>query len=114
MAILSFTSAICSSSSSIRDFVVEVKNLPTIGQFTLNCRGKDVLIEGYRVLEDDIVGIISDLQIETLLKEKVDEIIFGSLPIGKKRIEIRKLKKKGLEKKYIKIFLKLLEYIQEM
>lgn len=104
----------CESYEDGIDFVVEIKDLPTIGQLTLNCRGKDVLIEGYRVLEDDIVGIISDLQIETLLKEKVDEIIFGDLPVGKKRIEIRKLKKKGLEKKYIKIFLKLLEYISEM
>ena len=49
-----------------------------------------------------------------MLKEKVDAIIFGNLPINKKRVEIRKLKKKGLEKKYIKIFLKLLEYISEV
>ena len=54
------------------------------------------------------------LVVETMLKEKVDAIIFGNLPINKKRVEIRKLKKKGLEKKYIKIFLKLLEYISEV
>lgn len=96
------------------DFVIEVEDVPTIGQLTINAKGKDVMIEGYRVLEDDIVGIISDLQIETMLKEKVDAIIFGNLPINKKRVEIRKLKKKGLEKKYIKIFLKLLEYISEV
>ena len=28
-----------------------------------------------------------------MLKEKVDAIIFGNLPINKKRVEIRKLKK---------------------
>ena len=43
-----------------------------------------------------------------------DSIIFGDLPIKKKRIAIRKLGNKGLERKFVKLFLKLLEYISQV
>ena len=39
-------------------------------------------------------------------------MVFSDLPIRKKRIGIRKLKRKGLETKFIKMFLNLLEYIK--
>ena len=39
--------------------------------------------------------------------------MFSDLEIKKKRIEIRKLKKKGLNPRYINMFLKLLEYLEE-
>ena len=55
-----------------------------------------------------------DLQINTYLKEDIAKIMFGSLPLNKKRIEIRKLKKSGLSKEYINLFLRLLEYISEV
>ena len=43
----------------------------------------------------------------------VDKILFNDeYSIKKKRIEIRKLSHKGLERKFIKLFLKLLEYIE--
>lgn len=96
------------------DFVVEVSSVKTIGQLTLNCKGKDIEIDAIRLINEDIETIISDLQIETELKEKIDTILFGELPINKKRIEIRKLKRFGLEKKFIKLFLKLLEYIKKV
>ncbi len=51
---------------------------------------------------------------ELKMKEKIDEILFGEEPIKKKRIAIRKLGKLGLDKKFIRIFLKLLEYIGEI
>ena len=54
-----------------------------------------------------------DLKIDTYLKEEIAGIIFGELPINKKRIELRKLKTKGLSKEYMNLFLKLLEYINE-
>ena len=54
-----------------------------------------------------------DLKINTYLKEEISDIIFGDLPMNKKRIAIRKLKKKGLSKEYTNLFLKLLEYINE-
>ena len=95
------------------DFVVEVKNVPTIGQLTINCKGKDIEIDAVRLINDDLDSILMDLKIETYLKEEIAEIIFGELPINKKRIEIRKLKNKGLSKEYMSLFLKLLDYINE-
>ena len=93
------------------DFIVEAKNIPTIGQLTVNCRGKDIEIDAVRLINDDFDSILMDLKINTYLKEDIAKIIFGDLPISKKRIEIRKLKKIGLSKEYMKLFLKLIDYI---
>ena len=69
--------------------------------FTMNCAWN----------ADDIDSILLDLPINTVLKEKISSIMFSELPIKRKRIEIRKLKKYNLGSEYIKLFLKLLEYI---
>ena len=42
------------------------------------------------------------------------KILFSDIDVRKKRIAIRKLKRKGLDSKYIKIFINLLEYIQKI
>ena len=97
---------------SENDFIVEVNDVSTIGQLTLNCKGQDIEISADRIINEDIESIISDLQIETRLKVLIDDILFGDLPIKRKRIEVRKLTRNGLERKYIKLFLKLLEYIE--
>lgn len=96
------------------DFIVEVKNVSTVGQLTLNCKGKNIEIDAVRIINDDVESIISALQIETRLKELIDHILFSDLTIKKKRIEIRKLANKGLERKFIKLFLKILDYINEI
>lgn len=96
------------------DSIVEVKNMPTIGKIMLECRGKDVEIDAVRLINEDINSILMDLQIETYLKEKIAEIIFSDLPINRKRIGIRKLKRQGLDRTYMKLFLKLLEYIEQI
>lgn len=96
------------------NFVVEVNDIKTIGQLTVNCKGKDIEIDAVRLINQDIENIISDLHIETRMKEMIDAVLFGELPIKKKRIEIRKLARKGLERKYVKLFLKLLEYIEQV
>lgn len=96
------------------DFIVEIKDVPTVGQLSISCKGKDIEIDALRLINEDIERIISDLQISTEMKEDIDAILFGSEPIKKKRIAIRKLSKKGLDKKFIKMFLKLLEYIGEI
>lgn len=96
------------------DFIIEVKNVSTVGQLTLNCKGKNIEIDAVRIINDDVESIISDLQIETRLKELIDHILFSDLTIKKKRIEIRKLANKGLERKFIKLFLKILDYINEI
>lgn len=93
------------------DFVVEAEHVPSIGQFTLNCKGTDIEIDAIRLINDDIDSILLDLPINTVLKEQISSIMFSDLPIKRKRIEVRKLKKYNLDKEYIKLFLKLLEYI---
>jgi len=96
------------------DFIVEVKDVPSIGQLTLNCKGKDIEIDAIRLINEDIETIINDLQIPTELKEQLDAVLFSNEPIKKKRIEVRKLGNKGLEHKFVKLFLKLLEYIDQV
>lgn len=96
------------------DFIVEVGHVPSTGQLTINCKGEDIEIDAVRVINDDIDSILMDLQINTYLKETISSIMFSDLPIKKKRIEIRKLKKQGLTKEYMQLFLKLLEYLGEI
>ena len=112
--IVRFNSTIIESNNYIdgTDFIVEVKNIPTLGQLTINCKGNDIEIDAVRLINEDIDEILSDLQIETVLKENIANVIFSDLPINKKRIAIRKLKRKGLDKSFITLFLKLLEYIE--
>ena len=95
------------------DFIVEVFNVPTVGQLTINCRGKDIEIDAVRVINDDVKSILMDLRINTYLKEDIASIMFNNETISKKRIAIRKLRKKGLSREHINLFLKLLEYISE-
>ena len=68
----------------------------------------------FEISNDDIDSILSDLQIKTSLKENIAAILFSDLEIKSKRIEIRKLRVKGLNGKYIRMFIKLLEYIAEI
>lgn len=103
----------CKASVDGNDFIVEVKQVPTIGQLTISCRGNDIEIDAIRVINDDIRSILLDLKINTYLKEDIDQIMFGKDTISRKRIAIRKLRKRGLSKEYMSLFLKLLEYISE-
>lgn len=96
------------------DFVVEVNNVNTIGQLTINCKGHDIEIDAVRLINEDIDSILMDLQIETYLKEKIANVTFSDMPIKKKRIAIRKLRKEGLSKEHMNLFLKLLEYIEQV
>lgn len=96
------------------DFIIEVNNVPSYGQLTINCKGHDIEIDAVRLINDEIDSILLDLPINTVLKEKISSIMFSDLPIKKKRIEIRKLSKFNLTREYIRLFLKLLEYIGEI
>ena len=95
-------------------FVIEVEDVPTIGQLTVNCKGKDVEISAEEALKRDFESIIFDLPLKTSMKEKIDSIIFSNDPVGKKRLQIRHLANKGLERRFIKLFLKLLEYMAQI
>ena len=96
------------------DFIVVAKDIKTTGQLTINCKGKDIEIDALRLISDDIRSIISDLPINTEMKQKIDDVMFSDLDIRKKRIAIRKLKGKDLESKFVKVFLKLLEYMEQV
>ena len=96
------------------DFVIEVKNVSTLGQLTINCSGTDIEIDALMLINDDIDSILSDLKVPTNLKDTIASILFSDLPVNKKRIEIRKLKRKGLDARSIKIFLRLIEYMSEV
>ena len=95
------------------DFIVEITNAKTIGQITINCKGKDIEIDALRIINNDIERILSDIEIPTLIKEKVDAVLFDkTMDIPKKRIAIKKIK--GLEAKFERLFLRLLEYINQV
>lgn len=96
------------------DFVVEVRGVDTTKPVTINCRGRNIEIEAVRIINEDINWIISDLKIETFLKEKIAAIIFSNDDVSRKRINIRKLKDIGLDKRFIRMFIKLLEYVSEI
>lgn len=96
-----------------QDFIVETPSIPVDAQLSINCKGKDIEIDAIRLINEDIDTIISDLKITTSLKEKVASIMFGTEEIKKKRIAIRKLSREGLDDVFIKMFLKLLEYVSE-
>lgn len=94
------------------DFVVDIKGVDTTKQLTVNCKGNNIEIDAVRIINEDINSIISDLKIATELKEKIAAIIFSDMDIKLKRIRIKKLK--DLDKKFIKMFIKLLEYLAEI
>ena len=94
------------------DLVVSVPNVSSSRNIIVTCKGEKLENSSIKVINDDIYSILLDLEINTSLKEKIDEILFSDLSISKKRIAIRKLKRKGLESKFVKMFLNLLEYIK--
>ena len=88
-----------------------INNVATSATVIVNVSGNNIEVEAVKLINYDIKGIIDDLEIETIIKEKVDDIMFSNMTIKKKRIAIRKLKKYKLEPKFINMFLNLLEYI---
>lgn len=96
------------------DFIVQIENSIVGRDLEVNIKGTDTFVSSITYINEEIKDILYDLQIETTLKEKIDEVLFSDLEVRKKRIKLRKLKKKGLDTKYIKIFINLLEYIEKI
>ena len=94
------------------DFVVDIKGVDTTKQLTVNCKGKDIEINAVRIVNEDVNSIISDLKITTKLKEEIANIFFSDLDIKVKRIRIKKLH--GLDRRFVRMFIKLLEYLAEI
>ena len=98
------------------DFIVELKDIPTTEQLTINCKGKDIEIDAIRIVLEDVEEIISDLPLKTSQKDQIFNLLIDkSLSKDKKRIQFRKLSKgkEGFDKKYLQLFLQLLEYIDQ-
>lgn len=96
------------------DFIIKIDNQMVGRDININIKGQNILVSSVRLINEEIKEILYDLEINTTLKEKLDEILFSDLDVRKKRIKIRKLKRRGLDNKYIKIFINLLEYIQKI
>ncbi len=96
------------------DLIVDVKGVDTTKQLIVNCTGNNIEIDAVRIINEDINEIINDLKIDTLLKERLAAVIFSDKQINQKRIAVRKLKSAGLSQLFIKMFIKLLEYIEEI
>ena len=86
------------------DFVVEVNDVSSVKQVSINCKGSDIEIEADRIINDDIDTIISDLKIKTSLKEEIASVLFSDSEIKQKRIQIRKLKKRLNWKAYKNVY----------
>lgn len=96
------------------DFVIEVKDVPTIGQLTVSVKGDNIEMNAARVMQDEIDDILNNLQIQTILKDEIAKVIFSNDDLRRKKINLTKLKKKGLDQSFIKLFKKLLEYMDKI
>ena len=96
-----------------KDLIIKLNNVNIYSKIEVDIIGQNLEIEIENVINEQIEEILYDLEIETLLKYKIDNIIFSDLDIKQKRIALRKLKKYQLEPKYINLFIGLLEFIQK-
>jgi len=97
------------------DFVIEFYDVPVQSKIFVYCKGQDIEIDASRVINEDLESIINDLAIPTELKEQIDSIIFNQeYSIREKRIMIRHLRRDGLPKIFINMFMKLFEYMAEL
>ena len=102
----------CTYELEKNDLIVRVDNINVYSKVEVEIFGNSLEIETISVINEEIKGILDDLEINTVLKEEIDAIIFSDLPVNKKRISLRKLKKRKLEPKFINMFIGLLEFIQ--
>lgn len=103
----------CQAIVEKNDLILELKDINVYEPLEVLLLGNNLEIETISVINKEIEGILDDLEIETIIKESVDEIIFSDLSINKKRIGLRKLRRQGLEPKYINMFISLLEFINQ-
>ena len=95
----------------LRDYKIRFRNCRTADSVDVYLQG-DLEINAVRIINEDVNSIISDLGIPTKLKEIIADIFFSDLDIKQKRIQIKKIK--GLDKRFVRMFIKLLEYIAEI
>lgn len=96
------------------DFIVSFDHIDTSKEVIVRISGKAIDIDSMQLINEDLDSIINDLKIKTSLKEAVAKIVFSNLPINKKRIEIKKLRSKGLEPAFIKMLINIYTYLEEV
>ncbi len=96
------------------DFVIEMPALSTLKQVTISVKGKNLEIDAKRLINDDIESILNDLPIQTKIKNVIGKTLLSDMDVKQKRIEVRKLRKIGVNKRYVNLFLKLLDYLAEV
>lgn len=102
----------CKAYLEKNNLVILIQNISSSKSLNITCEGENLENSTLQVINDDIRDILENLEVETTLKERIDQVLFNDLPIKKKRIAIRKLKKYKLEPKFINMFLGLLDYIK--
>ena len=99
---------------SDNDLIIELTSIPSLSNIEVMCSETNMEIATTLILNEEINSIISDLAISTDLKEECAKVMFDKdTDIKTKRLNVRKLKRKGLNRLYVRMFLKLLEFIQE-
>ena len=96
------------------DFIVEVLEVSTTQQLTIICKGNNIELDAIRIINEDIDSILSDLKIKTSIKEEIAKIIYSELTLDKKKIAIKKLRLKGLEPKFRRMFIRLLDNLKDV
>lgn len=96
------------------DLVIYISNVLSLAPINITVSGDNLEVVATDIINEDIADILEDLEIDTSLKDDIDKVLFSDLPIRKKRIAIRKLKRKGLQPKFITMFISLLEYIEKV
>jgi len=102
------------SNTEGNDFIINVNDVDTTKQVTIICKGQNIEIDSKRIINEDIDSIINDLQIPTSIKERIADIIYSDIDYSRKRIYLKKLKENGLDKIFIKMFLRLLDYTRDI
>lgn len=96
------------------DFIVSVKHIDTTKELIVRVSGQKIDIDSMQLINEDLDSIINDLKIKTSLKEEVAKIVFSNLPVNKKRIEIKKLRAKGLDSTFAKMLVNIYTYLEEL
>ncbi len=92
------------------NLIIILSNVNTLTDLNIKLTGNNLELDLLKKYEEDLDLTISDLPIETPLKEKLSSIIFSNNDLKQKRIEIIKLKKL-IPKNYYPLILKLLDYM---
>lgn len=92
------------------DLVININHVDTKKHLNISCSG-NVEIENVKNINEEFNEIISDLKIETIIKEKLASIFFSSEDALDKKSKIKKLKSLKLNELLTKKLIELLDYM---